>query len=170
MCLLLMLKWLKRTAGRGQEKNVRILIINGPNLDLLGKREPGVYGKGTLAEIVSSLQSRAQELGVTVTPRQSNSEGELVGWVGNASDEFDGVVINPGGYTHTSVALRDAIAASGVPCMEVHISNVHAREEFRHRSLTAPVCVGQLCGFGFYGYVMALEAMVRHLKGDNEND
>ncbi len=145
---------------------MNIMVINGPNLDLLGKREPGVYGLETLKGILEKLEARAGQLGVTIAPHQSNSEGELTGLIGHADETCDAIIINPGAYTHTSVALRDAISASGLPCVEVHLSNVHAREEFRHKSLTAPVCIGQLCGFGGDGYVMALEALVRRLKRD----
>jgi 3-dehydroquinate dehydratase-2 len=141
-----------------------ILVLNGPNLNLLGKREPGHYGHQTLADIEAGLHSLAADLGVSVTCRQSNHEGQLIDWVQQASDEgFAGIILNPGGYTHTSVALRDAIAAGGLPVIEVHLSNIHARESFRHTSLTAPVTVGQIVGLGPNGYGLALRAHVERL-------
>jgi 3-dehydroquinate dehydratase II len=143
---------------------MKILVMNGPNLDLLGKREPEIYGRRTLAEMMQGLQSRGAELGVAVEWCQNNEEGALVTRIGRSPDEFDGIVINPAAYTHTSVALRDAIRACGLPCIEVHLSNVHAREEFRHRSLTAGVCVGVIAGFGEQSYRLALEALVNVLR------
>ena len=142
---------------------MRILVLNGPNLQLLGRREPGVYGAATLADIEAQVCRVGAELKIEVEFRQSNHEGELVDWIGQTPGHFDGIVINPAAYTHTSVALRDAIAGACTPAVEVHISNVHAREEFRHRSLTAGVCVGVVCGFGMDGYEWALRALVRHL-------
>ena len=141
----------------------RILVLNGPNLQLLGRREPETYGRSTLADISALATGVAAELGVLIDFRQSNSEGQLVDWIGQA-DDVAGIVINPAAYTHTSIALRDAIAGSGLPAVEVHISNVHAREEFRRTSFTAPVCVGQIAGFGIAGYEWALRALVRHLR------
>jgi 3-dehydroquinate dehydratase-2 len=139
---------------------MRVLFLNGPNLNLLGHREPSVYGKMTLADIEARVRGRANSLGASIDFRQSNSEGELVNWVQEAKGQFDVIVINAAGYTHTSVALRDAISAVGVPTIEIHLSNVHAREEFRHRSLIAPVCRGQIAGFGAFSYVLGLEAAV----------
>ena len=139
---------------------MKILCLNGPNLNLLGQREPAIYGRTTLAEIEASVRKRAGELGATAEFRQSNLEGELVGWIQEARDRFDVIVLNAAGYTHTSVALRDAISAVGIPTIEVHMSNVHAREKFRHRSLIAPVCVGQIVGFGANSYVLAIDAAV----------
>lgn len=143
---------------------MKILVINGPNLNLLGKREPQVYGTTTLEEITARVRARATEMGVEVEAFQSNDEGALVSRVGEAVGRYDGIVLNPAAYTHTSVALRDAIAATGVPCVEVHLSNIHSREEFRHKSMTAPVCVGQISGFGASSYVLGLEAIVDHLR------
>jgi len=139
---------------------MKILFLNGPNLNLLGTREPEIYGRLTLADIEARVRQRASELQVEVDFRQSNHEGELVGWIQEAKDKFAAMVINAAAYTHTSVALRDAILAAGVPAIEIHLSNIHAREEFRHTSLMAPVCHGQICGFGVNSYVLGLEAAV----------
>jgi len=139
---------------------MKVLFLNGPNLNLLGQREPDKYGRATLGEIEARVRERAKGLGVEVEFRQSNMEGELVTWIQQAKGRLDVVVLNAAAYTHTSVALRDAILAAGVPTIEIHLSNVHAREEFRHRSLIAPVCVGQITGFGPASYVLGLEAAV----------
>src|SRR5215469_2250853 len=139
---------------------MKILFLNGPNLNLLGQREPDVYGRTTLADIESSVRKRAGQLGVEVEFKQSNNEGELVTWVQQAKGSFEAIVINAAAYTHTSVALRDAIAAIGIPTIEIHLSNIHAREDFRHKSLIAPVCRGQICGFGAQSYVLAVDAAV----------
>jgi 3-dehydroquinate dehydratase-2 len=139
---------------------MKIIFLNGPNLNLLGQREPEIYGHTTLADIEAKVRERAAELKVTIDFRQSNLEGELVGWIQQAKGKFDVIVINAAAYTHTSIALRDAIAASGVPTIEIHLSNVHAREEFRHKSLIAPVCQGQITGFGQKSYILGLEAAV----------
>lgn len=139
---------------------MKILFLNGPNLNLLGQREPEIYGHTTLAEIEAKVRERAAELKVEIDFRQSNLEGELVGWVQQANGKFDVIVINAAAYTHTSIALRDAIAGSGVPTIEIHLSNVHAREEFRHKSLIAPVCRGQITGFGQKSYILGVEAAV----------
>lgn len=139
---------------------MKILFLNGPNLNLLGQREPEVYGKTTLADIEKSVRERASQLKAEIAFRQSNLEGELVSWIQEAKGQFDVIVLNAAAYTHTSIALRDAIAAVGVPTIEIHLSNVHAREEFRHKSLIAPVCRGQIVGFGEKSYVFAVEAAV----------
>jgi 3-dehydroquinate dehydratase-2 len=139
---------------------MKILVLHGPNLNLLGTREPEVYGVMTLDEINTRLVEAGRELGVEVTCRQSNSEGVLVDALQEARTWADGVVFNPGGYTHTSISLRDAVAAIGIPVVEVHLSNVYAREEFRHHSLLSPVCAGKIVGFGWNSYVLGLKALV----------
>ena len=139
---------------------MKILILNGPNLNLLGQREPEVYGRLTLADIEAKVRERALKLKVEVEFRQSNIEGELVNWIQSAKGKFEVIILNAAAYTHTSVALRDAISAVAIPTIEVHVSNVFAREEFRHTSLIAPVCRGQITGFGVNSYILALEAAV----------
>ncbi len=139
---------------------MKILFLNGPNLNLLGQREPEVYGRSTLADIEAKVRSRAQTLHVEVEFRQTNLEGELVDWIQQAKTKSDVIVLNAAAYTHTSIALRDAIVAAGVPTIEIHLSNIHAREEFRHKSLIAPVCRGQILGFGANSYILALEASI----------
>lgn len=139
---------------------MKILFLNGPNLNLLGRREPGVYGRMTLPEIEALVRERAKRLGVDVEFRQTNMEGELVTWIQQAAGVFGAVVLNAGAYTHTSIAIRDAIVAVGIPTIEIHLSNIHAREEFRGRSMIAGVCVGQISGFGEKSYFLGLEAAV----------
>jgi len=136
---------------------MKVLFLNGPNLNLLGQRQPEIYGESTLADIESAVRSQAEGR-AEIEFRQSNDEGALVTWVQEASGQTDVVVINAAGYTHTSVVLRDAIAATDVPVVEIHLSNINAREEFRHNSLIAPVCCGQICGFGASSYTLGLEA------------
>ena len=138
---------------------MKVLVLHGPNLNLLGKREPEVYGKTTLEDINNAILVEAKGLGIEVKTLQSNSEGELVCAIQDAASWADGIVMNPAAYTHTSVALRDAVAAVGLPTIEVHISNVYAREEFRHHSHIAPVAAGQIAGFGVNSYCLALRAI-----------
>jgi 3-dehydroquinate dehydratase II len=143
---------------------MKVLVLHGPNLNLLGTREPGVYGKATLADIDAALQQLATELGISVTSFQSNSEGALVDTIQAAVGNFDGIVINPAAYTHTSVALRDALAAVALPTIEVHLSNIHSREAFRAHSYIAPVAVGQISGLGMESYLLGLRAIFSHIK------
>lgn len=146
-------------------KSLRIQVIHGPNLNLLGTREPGHYGVNTLADINQQLLSLADQLGAELTTYQSNHEGELVDYIQKASSEnIDAIVINPAAYTHTSVALRDALLATRIPFVEVHLSNIHKREEFRHRSLLVDAAIGTVAGFGPSSYTMALRGIIEHLR------
>lgn len=146
-----------------RRRSLRLLVLHGPNLNLLGTREPAVYGKTTLAEVDDALKELSVTLGVVIDCRQSNHEGELIDWLHEARTAFDGILINPAAYTHTSLALRDAIAACDKPCVEVHLSNIHAREEIRQKSLVSAVCVGTVAGFGATSYTLGLQALVNHL-------
>ena len=139
---------------------MKVLFLNGPNLNLLGTRQPEIYGHLTLQDIEAQVRSHAKTLNVEIDFRQSNLEGELVGWIQEAKGKFGAIVLNAAAYTHTSVALRDAISAVGLPTIEIHLSNIHAREEFRHKSLIASVCRGQICGFGVKSYILGLNAAV----------
>lgn len=144
---------------------IRILAVHGPNLNLLGTREPEVYGRTTLAEINKELALRASAAGAELDAIQSNIEGEIVTHLQNAASRYDAIIINPAAYTHTSIAIRDALEAIDVPAIEVHLSNIHARESFRHTSVTAAKCVGQICGFGAQSYYIGLDAALAHVKG-----
>ena len=143
---------------------MRILVLHGPNLNLLGTRDPGLYGQDTLAEIDAELQQQAERLGAQLDCFQSNHEGALVERIHQAAASVEGILINAGAYTHTSIALRDALLGVGLPFVELHLSNVHARERFRHRSFLADKAVGVICGFGPISYYLALEGMVAHLR------
>ncbi len=140
-----------------------LLILNGPNLNLLGTRQPGIYGTTTLDEVEASCQAKARTLGITVAFHQSNHEGALVDWIHAARGSSDGIILNAGALTHTSIVLMDAISSASVPAIELHLSNVHAREDFRHLSYIARAAVGVICGFGPAGYLLAMDAMLGHL-------
>ncbi len=142
----------------------RFLVLHGPNLNLLGTREQSVYGNLSLKEIDTAIQELAKQESIRVDIRQSNVEGELVTWIQEAKDRFDAIVINPAAYTHTSIAIRDAIAAVAIPTVEVHLSNIHKRESFRRRSYIAGVALGQISGFGYAGYLLGIRAALEHLK------
>ena len=151
-------------ARDGKRRTTRILVLHGPNLNLLGLRERSLYGHTTLSTIDAAIDKLAREEGIEVEIRQSNVEGELVTWIQEARRRFDAIVINPGGYTHTSVAIRDALAAVAVPTVEVHLTNIYKREEFRHRSYIAGVAVGQIAGFGHASYLLGIKAALGHLS------
>lgn len=146
----------------------RVFVLNGPNLNMLGTREPGIYGKATLADIEKLCAARAASLGLSMDFRQTNIEGELVGWIHDAREKAEAIILNAAAYTHTSVALHDAIKAAGVPVIEVHLSNVYTREPFRHHSYISPVAAGVICGFGPQSYELALEAVAHLLKQDRK--
>jgi 3-dehydroquinate dehydratase-2 len=148
-------------AGKG---SLRILVLHGPNLNLLGIREPQVYGSSSLGEVDKKILQWARKEGIQVETRQSNSEGELVSWIHDAMGRYQGIVINPAAYTHTSIALRDAIASTGIPTVEIHLSNIYKRESFRHQSYIAGVAIGQISGFGVDGYLLGLQAIAEYLR------
>ena len=145
---------------------MKILCLNGPNLNMLGTREPDKYGSTTLHDIEKEISREAKKLNIEIDFFQSNIEGELVTAIQKAKDVYDGIIMNPAAYTHTSVAIRDALLAVCIPTVEIHLSNIHKREEFRHTSLTAPACIGQITGFGKYGYIMALYAINNYLLSE----
>lgn len=146
---------------------MKILIINGPNLNMLGIREKHIYGSMTYDDICEYLKEKGKELKQEVDVVQSNIEGETINYIQEAYNKYDGIIINPAAYTHYSIAIYDALKAVKVPTVEVHISNIHAREEYRHKSVTAPACIGQICGFGVYGYVMAMQGLI-NMKKENK--
>lgn len=139
---------------------MKILVINGPNLNFLGIREKGIYGQGSYKDLCQYIKEEADKIGVNVELKQSNIEGEIINFIQESYGEADGIVINPGAYTHYSIAIYDALKSVDMPIVEVHLSNIHKREEFRHKSVTAPACLGQICGFGFLGYKLAMEALL----------
>ena len=143
---------------------MKILVLHGPNLNLLGTREPGIYGRATLGDINAAITALASDLGVEVETYQSNSEGALIDRMHAAAGSCAGILINPAGYTNTSIAIRDSVAAVCLPVVEVHISNIHSREEFRHKSMIAPVALGQITGFGTDSYLLGLRALVSHIN------
>ena len=145
---------------------VTVLILNGPNLNLLGRRQPEIYGQGSLADIEAACRLRATELGVAIDFRQTNHEGELITWIQESPGDHNGIMINPGALSHTSVALLDALLACDLPVVEVHLSNIHQREAFRHHSYTSQAAAGVICGFGAQGYQMALEGIVPLMEAD----
>lgn len=145
--------------------NPIILIVNGPNLNMLGKRQPEVYGRETLADIEAACIRHAGLAGLDVEFRQSNHEGDLVDWIQGARERAVGIVINAGAYTHTSVAILDALLSAEVPCVEVHLSNIHQREDFRHHSFVSKAAKGMICGFGSHGYILAIDALARLIRG-----
>ena len=149
------------------EPALHILVLHGPNLNLLGTREPDIYGSTTLDQINQALEERAQREGVTIECKQSNHEGELVDWIQQSRDQIDGLLINPAAYTHTSVAVRDALLTVGIPVVEVHLSNTHAREEFRKESLITDVAKGCVMGFGAHSYLLGLEGLVQTIRSAN---
>lgn len=144
---------------------MKILVVNGPNINFLGIREKNIYGKNTYKDLCDYVETEGKKLGVDVEVVQSNSEGEIIDFLQDAyNKKVDGIVINPGAYTHYSIAIYDALKGVNIPAVEVHISNIHTREEFRRKSVTAPACIGQICGFGFYGYVMGIMALKNNLQ------
>lgn len=149
---------------------MNVLIIHGPNLNLLGRREPGIYGTNTLQQINDNLKELAKEMGVEIRVYQSNSEGEIVSFIGENADWADGIVINPAAYTHTSVAIRDALSAVSLPVVEVHLSNIFRREEFRHHSYISPIAVGIISGFGPESYYLALRALINVINKKKEEN
>ena len=144
---------------------MKIMLINGPNLNLLGIREKEIYGHRDFKDIISYINKESENMGVEIHCFQSNIEGEIINFIHKAYfEKYDGIIINPGAYTHYSIAIYDALKGADIPAVEVHLSNIHKREEFRHKSVTAPACIGQICGFGEYGYIMAINALNNCIK------
>lgn len=148
---------------------MKIAVINGPNINMLGVREPNIYGIETYADLEKYVEDYAKERGVEAVLLQSNSEGEIIDYIHHAAAGFDAIIINPGAYTHYSYAIYDALLAAQLPTVEVHISNIHKRDEFRHKSVTAPACLGQICGLGFRGYTFAVDYLIGELSKEKKN-
>ncbi len=149
---------------------MKIAVINGPNINMLGVREPNIYGVASYADLERYIEDYAEEVGVETVVLQSNGEGEIIDYIHHASESFDAIVINPGAYTHYSYAIYDALLAAQLPTVEVHISNIHKRDSFRHKSVTAPACLGQICGLGFRGYTLAIDYLIGEVQKENEDD
>lgn len=149
---------------------MKIAVINGPNINMLGVREPNIYGVNSYEDLKKYIEDYASENGIETTVLQSNSEGEIIDYIQRAAAGFDAIVINPGAYTHYSYAIYDALLAAQLPTVEVHISNIHKRDEFRHKSITAPACIGQICGLGFRGYTLAMEYLIGELSKEDRDD
>ncbi len=147
----------------------KIMVINGPNLNMLGVRSPEVYGNRTYADLEAYIEDYAEKLGIEAVVLQSNGEGEIIDFIHHALGNYDGIVINPGAYTHYSYAIHDALESVNIPAVEVHISNIHKREEFRHKSVTAPACVGQIAGLGFRGYRLAIDFLAEEFENGDSN-
>lgn len=147
------------------KNNLKIMLINGPNINMLGIREKGIYGQKNYNDIVENVIKEGEKISIDIIPKQSNIEGEIVNFIHEAYYEgYDGIIINPAAYTHYSIAILDAIKSVNLPTVEVHLSNIHSREEFRHKSVTATACIGQICGFGDYGYIMAVYGIKEHIN------
>ena len=151
------------------KNTLKIMVINGPNLNMLGVREPDVYGAKSYADLESYIEEYCVQKGIDVTVLQSNSEGEIIDFIHHSMGNFDALVINPGAYTHYSYAIRDALSSVPVPAVEVHLSNIHKREEFRHTSVTATSCIGQISGLGFHGYTLAIDYLLGEVLKSSEN-
>lgn len=149
-------------------KSMKIMVINGPNINMLGVREPGVYGVQSYSDLEEYIEKYAETIGVETVVMQSNSEGDIIDYIHYALGKYDGIVINPGAYTHYSYAIFDALQSVNLPTVEVHISNIHKREEFRHKSVTAPACIGQICGLGFMGYTLAMDYLLKNIEAEEE--
>ena len=147
---------------------MKIMVINGPNINMLGVREPGVYGVQCYSDLEEYIEKYAETIGVETVVMQSNSEGDIIDYIHYALGKYDGIVINPGAYTHYSYAIFDALQSVNLPTVEVHISNIHKREEFRHKSVTAPACIGQICGLGFMGYTLAMDYLLKNIEAEEE--
>lgn len=147
---------------------MKIMVINGPNLNMLGVREPGVYGEQSYSDLEQYIEKYAETIGVEAVVMQSNSEGDIIDYIHYALGKYDAIVMNPGAYTHYSYAIFDALQSVKIPTVEVHISNIHKREEFRHKSVTAPACIGQICGLGFMGYTLAIDYLVKNAVTEEE--